>query len=148
MISQKGAFRITAPDRTEPALDISSNIKISKITNASSTSTTKFQLSTFTRTPSPLLSPLRACLFTRLEVIHKTTHLRDKLQPAPVLPDLAHLAHGAHRALVLGLVLATVEGAGLEGAAAVDGRVGGGADVELGELVELDFMRVVGAALT
>jgi hypothetical protein len=25
--------------------------------------------------------------------------------------------------------------------------VGGGADVELGELVELDFMRVVGAAL-
>lgn len=91
-------------------------------------------------------SPLRACLFTRWKS-HKTTHLRDKLQPTPILPDLAHLAHRAHRALVLGLVLAAIKGAGLEGATAVDGCVGGSADVELGELVELDFVRVVGAAL-
>lgn len=77
----------------------------------------------------------------------KRTHLRDELQPTPILPNLTHLADRAHRALVLGLVLAAVERAGLEGAAAVDGRVGRGADVELGELVELDFMRVVGVAL-
>lgn len=70
-----------------------------------------------------------------------------QLQPAPVLTDLAHLAHDAHCALVLGVVLGPVERALLKRRAAVDGRVAGRADLELGKLVELDLHRVVRVAL-
>lgn len=70
-----------------------------------------------------------------------------QLKAATVLTDLTDLANGADGALELGVVLAAVEGARLEGRAAVDGRVGGGADVELGKLVELDLDSVVGVAL-
>ena len=74
-------------------------------------------------------------------------HLSKELQTAPVLPNLAHLADPARLALVLGVVLGSVVRALLERRAAVDGRVAGGADVELGELVELDLDRVARVAL-
>ena len=70
-----------------------------------------------------------------------------QLQAAAVLADLADLAHGAHGALVLGVVLGPVKGALLVRGAAVDGRVAGRADLELGELVKLDLDRVVRVAL-
>jgi hypothetical protein len=63
-----------------------------------------------------------------------------------MLADLAHLAHHAHGALVLGVVLGAVERALLERRARVDGRVAGGAHLELGKLVKLDLDRVVGVA--
>ena len=60
-----------------------------------------------------------------------------------MLPDLANIAHYTHRALVLGVVLGPVECTFLERCPAVDWRVAGCADLELGELVELDLHRVV-----
>lgn len=65
-----------------------------------------------------------------------------------MLADLAHLANGAHGALVLAVVLGPVERALLIRVAAVDGRVTGRADLELGELVELDLNLVVRVALS
>lgn len=64
-----------------------------------------------------------------------------------MLADLAHLTHGAHGAFVLGVILGAVECALLERRAAVDGRVAGSANLELGELVELDLDRVVRVTL-
>lgn len=77
-----------------------------------------------------------------------TLPLEEELQPAAVLTDLAHLADGAHGALVLAVVLGPVERALLIRVAAVDGRVAGSADLELGELVELDLNLVVRVALS
>lgn len=73
--------------------------------------------------------------------------LGKQLQAAPVLAHLADLAHDTHGALVLGVVLGPVKGALLVRGAAVDGRVAGRADLELGELVKLDLDRVVRVAL-
>lgn len=64
-----------------------------------------------------------------------------------MLPYLAHLAHSAYGAFILGVVLGAVKGALLVGSAAVDGRVAGGADLELGKLIELDLHRVMWVAL-
>jgi hypothetical protein len=64
-----------------------------------------------------------------------------------VLANFADLADCADGALELGVVLAAVEGARLKARAAVDGRVAGGTDFELGKLVELDLDGVVGVAL-
>jgi hypothetical protein len=64
-----------------------------------------------------------------------------------VLANLAHLAHLAYHALVLGVVLGAVESALLVRGSAVDGRKAGGADLKLGELVELNLDRVVGIPL-
>lgn len=72
----------------------------------------------------------------------------EELQPAAVLADLAHLADGTHGALVLAVVLGPVERALLVRRAAVDGRVAGRADFELGELVKLDFNLVVRVPLS
>lgn len=71
----------------------------------------------------------------------------EELQPAAVLAHLAHLADGAHGALVLAVVLGPVEGALLVRRAAVDGRVASRADLELSELVELDLNLVVRVSL-
>lgn len=71
----------------------------------------------------------------------------NKFQAAPILPHLAHPAHATYTALVPRLVHAAVERAHLERAPGVDGRVRRRADVELGELVELDLVRIVGRAL-
>lgn len=70
-----------------------------------------------------------------------------QLQPASMLADLTHFADDAHGALVSGMILGPVEGALLECCAAIDGRVAGRTDLKLGELVELDFYRIVGIAL-
>jgi hypothetical protein len=64
-----------------------------------------------------------------------------------MLANLAHLANSTHGALVLGVVLAPIKRALLERRAAIDGRVAGRADLELGELVKLDLHRVVRVAL-
>jgi hypothetical protein len=64
-----------------------------------------------------------------------------------MLTDLAYLADNAHRALVLGVVLGPIKGALLECRAAVDGRVASRADLELGEVVELDLYCIMGVAL-
>lgn len=74
-------------------------------------------------------------------------NLREELQPAAVLADLAHPADLAHRALVFGVVLGPVERALLVRRAAVNGREAGGADVKLGELVKLNLHGVVGIPL-
>jgi len=60
-----------------------------------------------------------------------------------VLAHLAHLADLAHGALVLGMVLGAVKRALLVRSAAVDRGVTGGANFELGELVELDVHRIM-----
>lgn len=65
-----------------------------------------------------------------------------------MLADLAHLTDGAHGALVLGVVLGPVKRALLVRRAAVDWCVAGCADLELGELVELDLNLVVRVALS
>lgn len=56
-----------------------------------------------------------------------------------MLADLTDLAHHAYRSLVFGVVLGPVEGTLLERCATVDRRVAGRADLELGELVELNL---------
>lgn len=61
--------------------------------------------------------------------------------------NLADLADRAHRALVLSVVLGSVKRALLVRGAAVDGREAGGADLKLGELIELDLHGVMGVAL-
>lgn len=76
------------------------------------------------------------------------SRLRKQFQATPVLPNLAHLADPAHLSLELGLVLRPVIRTLLVRRAAVDGRVAGGADIELGELVELDLDCIAGVALT
>lgn len=80
--------------------------------------------------------------------IHPITRLEEQLQATAVLADLAHLTDRAHRALVLGVVLGPVKRALLICGAAVDGRVAGGTDLELGELVELDLYVVMRVALS
>lgn len=60
-----------------------------------------------------------------------------------MLAHLANLTHDADAALVFGMVLGPVKGAFLIRGAAVNGRVAGCADVELGKLVELDLNRVI-----
>jgi hypothetical protein len=82
-----------------------------------------------------------------LALLSTLSNLRNKLQSTSILPNLAHLADLANCALELRLILAAIERTGLEGAAAVDGRVGCGTDVKFGEMIELDFVRVVGVAL-
>jgi hypothetical protein len=64
-----------------------------------------------------------------------------------VLSNLADLAHPADGALVLAVVLGAVKGALLVRGAAVDWRETRCADLELGELVKLNFDGVVGVAL-
>ena len=71
----------------------------------------------------------------------------EQLKPAPVLADLTHSAHSAHRPLVLCVILGSVKSALLEAGAAVDWCVAGGADFKLGELVKLNLDRVMGVAL-
>ena len=73
--------------------------------------------------------------------------LREELQPAAVLADLADAADDAHGTLVLGVVLSAVERALLERRAAVDGRVARRTHIKFCELVVLDFDRVVRVAL-
>ena len=65
-----------------------------------------------------------------------------------MLADLADAADDTHGAPVLGVVLGPVERALLVRRAAVDGRVAGRADLELGELVKLDLNLVVWVALS
>lgn len=60
-----------------------------------------------------------------------------------MLAHLADLAHDAHGALVLGVVLGPVKRALLERGAAVDRRVAGRANLEFGKLVKLDLDCVV-----
>lgn len=68
-------------------------------------------------------------------------------QPTTRRAHSADLADRTHGALVLGVELDGAEGASEAGLAGVDGRVRGGADVELAEGVELDVDGVVGGAL-
>lgn len=63
----------------------------------------------------------------------------EQFQTTAVFADLAHLAHRANSALVFGVILGPVKRALLEGRAAVDGCVAGGADLKFGKLVELDL---------
>lgn len=72
----------------------------------------------------------------------------EELQPTAMLANLAHLADSAHGALVLAVVLGPVKRALLVRRAAVDGRVAGRADLELGELVELNLNLVMRVALS
>lgn len=65
-----------------------------------------------------------------------------------MLANLAHLADGTNGTLVLAVVLGPVECALLVRRAAVDGRVAGRADFELGELVKLDLNLVVRVPLS
>ncbi len=62
--------------------------------------------------------------------------------------DFGHVRYPAHAALVLLMVLGTSERIGHARRATEDGGEGGGADVELGKLVELDIDRILRVALT
>jgi hypothetical protein len=95
--------------------------------------------------PQPVSIPHRQLVRT-IKRPAKTPSSKQ-LETAPVLADLADLAHDADGALVLGVVLGAVKGALLVRGAAVDGRVAGGADLKLGELVKLNLDRVVRVAL-
>lgn len=64
-----------------------------------------------------------------------------------MLSDLAHLADCADGTLVLGMVLGSVERTLLVRGTAVDGRVAGSTDLELGELVVFNLYRVMRVAL-
>lgn len=61
--------------------------------------------------------------------------------------NLGHLGYPADTALVLFVVLGTSEGVGHTRRAAEDGGEGGGADIELGELIELDIDGILRVAL-
>lgn len=62
----------------------------------------------------------------------------EQAQAAGRCADLGDLGYPAHAALVLLVVLGAGEGVNDAGGTAEDRSVGGGTDVELGELVELD----------
>lgn len=64
-----------------------------------------------------------------------------------MLANLANLAHPAHGALVLGVVLGAVKGTLLERCTAVDGSVAGRAHVKLSELIKLDLNSIMRVAL-
>lgn len=64
-----------------------------------------------------------------------------------MLTNLAYLAYDADGTLVFGVILGTIEGALFVRCAAVDGRVAGGADIKLCELIILDLYRVVRVTL-
>ena len=70
----------------------------------------------------------------------------NKLQPTSTLAHLTDPTNHTDSALVLSLILTTIESTGLERGTAVDGGVGGGADVKFGELVEFNLVSVVGVA--
>lgn len=69
-------------------------------------------------------------------------------QAAGRRPDLADLGYPAQAALVLLVVFGAGEGVGGVGGAGEDRGVGSGADVELGELIELDVNRIRRVTLT
>jgi hypothetical protein len=71
----------------------------------------------------------------------------NKLQPTPLLTNLTYATDLAQRPLIPRVILAPVKRTALKAGAAIDGREGGGAHLELGELVELDLQRVVRIAL-
>lgn len=73
--------------------------------------------------------------------------LGKKLQTTTMLANLTHIADPADCSLVLGVVLGPAERTYLERSAAVDGRVAGSTDLELGELIKLNLYRVVGVTL-
>jgi hypothetical protein len=52
-----------------------------------------------------------------------SSFLSNKLQAAPVLPNLTNFTDSTYSSLVLCLVLATIESAGFESATTIDGRV-------------------------
>lgn len=64
-----------------------------------------------------------------------------------MLANLANLAHPTDGALVLGVILGSIECTLLVAGAAVNGCVASCAHVKLGELVELDLHGVVRVAL-
>jgi hypothetical protein len=64
-----------------------------------------------------------------------------------MLANLANLAHSAHGALVLGVVLGAVKGTLLERCTAVDGGVAGRAHIKLSELIKLDLNSIMRVAL-
>lgn len=64
-----------------------------------------------------------------------------------MLANLANLAHSAHGALVLGVVLGAVKGTLLERRTAVDGSVAGRTHVKLSELIKLDLNSIMRVAL-
>ena len=79
--------------------------------------------------------------------IATTPILGKQLQTTAMLSNLANLADRAHRTLVLAVVLGPVKGALLVRGATVNGSEAGRADLELGELVELNLHSVVRVAL-
>lgn len=84
----------------------------------------------------PRLFPVLFCLLSS-----------KQLQTAAVLPNLAHLTHPAHAALVRRMVLGPVKLAFLVRRPAVDRRVARRTHVKLGKLVKLNVDRVVRVAL-
>lgn len=75
--------------------------------------------------------------------------VRSYRQPEPTArrANGAHLADLANRAPVLRVILRAVEWARRACLACIDGRIGGAADVELAEGVELDVDGIVGRSL-
>lgn len=72
---------------------------------------------------------------------------RKKLQPTTMLANFTYVANHAHGALELGVILASVESTLLVRSTGINGRVTGSANVELCELVELDFDGICWVAL-
>lgn len=72
----------------------------------------------------------------------------EQTQAAGRSADLCDLGYPADGSLVLLVILGAREGVRRAGRAAVDRSVGRSADVELGELVELDFDIVLRVAFT
>lgn len=84
-------------------------------------------------------------------VICKTINLilsgNEEAQATGRRANLGHLGYPADAALVLLVILGTSEGVGHARRATEDGSERGSADVELGELVELDIDRILRVAL-
>jgi hypothetical protein len=80
-----------------------------------------------------------------LQVLELTRHIEP--EAAGRGTNLRHLRYPAHAALILRVVLGAGEGVRDAGRAAVNRGVGGGADVELGKGVEVNFDLVLRVAL-
>lgn len=81
----------------------------------------------------------------------RTIHLilcrNEEAQATSRCANLGHVGYLADATLVLLVVLSTSEGVGHARGAAEDRGEGGGTDIELGELVELDIDRILRVAL-
>ena len=73
---------------------------------------------------------------------------REQLQPASVLANLTDAANPANRALILCVILGTINSTLLVRSAAIDWSVAGSTDLELSELIEFNVDSVAGVPFT